>query len=53
MKIFDSIKQNYNHLFKSTTLLTNFLRKCHQDFTVEVIGEHQDYFIEYEWDGDY
>jgi hypothetical protein len=29
MKRFDSTKQKYNHLFRATTLLTNFLHRCH------------------------
>jgi hypothetical protein len=53
MKIFDSTKQKYNHLFGATTLLTNFLHKCCQDFMIEVIGEHQINHGEHGWDGDY
>jgi len=34
-------KQKVNHLFKSITLLTNFLHKHRQNFTFEVIHEHQ------------
>ncbi len=41
MKHFDSTKEKYGHLFKAVALLTNFLLKCRQDFTFEVIGEHQ------------
>jgi len=53
MKIFNSTKQKYNHLFKVATLLTNFLHKCCQDFTIKVIGEHQDNPAEHGWNGDY
>jgi hypothetical protein len=48
-----STKQKYNHLFKAATILTNFLHRCHQDFTIEVIDEHQDYLAQHGWDGDY
>jgi len=34
MKHFDSTKEKYSHLFRATTLLINFLYKCHQDFTI-------------------
>jgi hypothetical protein len=37
---FDSTKEKYNHLFKAVALLINFLHRCRQDFTFEVIGEH-------------
>ncbi len=40
MKCFDSSKPKYNHLFKTTTIITNFLHKCCLDFTFEVIGNH-------------
>jgi len=53
MKIFDSIKQKYNHLFRATTLLTNFLHRCRQDFMIEIIGEHQANPVEHGWDGNY
>jgi hypothetical protein len=53
MKIFDSTRQKYNHLFKATTLLTNFLHRCYHNFNREVISEHQDNLVEYGWDGDY
>jgi hypothetical protein len=53
MKRFDSTKQKYNHLFKAATLLTNFLNRRHQDFTIEIIGEHQDNLAKHGWDGDY
>jgi len=53
MKIFNSTKQKYNHLFKATTPLTNFLHRCCKVFNLEVIGEHQDYLAEHGWDGDY
>jgi hypothetical protein len=53
MKRFDSTKQKYNHLFKATTFLTNFLHSHRQDFTIEIIGEHQDNLAEHGWDGDY
>jgi len=52
-EIFDSTRQKYNHLFKATTLLTNFLHRCYHDFNREVISEHQDNLVEYGWDGDY
>jgi hypothetical protein len=48
-----STKHKYNHLFKAATLLTNFLHRCHQDFTIGVIDEHQDYLAQHGWDGDY
>jgi hypothetical protein len=53
MKKFDSTKQKYNHLFRATTLLINFLHRRRQDFTIEIIGEHQENPIEHEWDGNY
>jgi len=37
MKRFDSTKSN--HLLRATTLLTNFLHRCRQDFMIEIIGE--------------
>jgi hypothetical protein len=37
----DLTKEKVNHLFKAITLLTNFLHKHRQNFTFEVIGEHQ------------
>jgi hypothetical protein len=39
MKRFDSTKQNYNHLFGATTLLTNFLHRHYQNFMIIIIGE--------------
>jgi len=39
MKRFDSTKPTYIVLFKTTTILRNFLHKCQVDFTFEVIGE--------------
>jgi hypothetical protein len=54
MKYFDATKEKYNHLFKTVTLLINFLKyKHHQDFMFEVIGEHQDDPIKHGWGGDY
>jgi hypothetical protein len=53
IKIFDSTKQKYNHLFRATTLLTNFLHRCHQDFMIEIIGEHQANPVEHGWGGNY
>jgi hypothetical protein len=38
MKIFDSTKPKYNHLFKATIILTNFLHKHCLDFIVKVIN---------------
>jgi hypothetical protein len=40
MKRFDSTKDKYNHLFKTITLLTNFLHMHRQNFTFEICGEH-------------
>jgi hypothetical protein len=40
MKIFDSTKPKYNHLFKVAIILTCFLHKCHLDFIVKVISNH-------------
>jgi len=53
MKQFDSTKQKYNHLLRAITLLTNFLHRHHQNFTIEIIGDHQDNPAEHEWDGNY
>ncbi len=53
MKRFDSTKQKYNHLFRARTFLTNFLHRHHQNFMIEVIGEHQDNPAKHEWDGNY
>jgi hypothetical protein len=53
IKRFDSTKQKYNHLFKATTFLTNFLHRRHQDFTIEIIGEHQNNLVEHGWYGEY
>ncbi len=39
MKHFDSTKEKYSHLFRAC-YITNFLHKCLQDFTFEIIGEH-------------
>jgi hypothetical protein len=39
--------------FQGKTLLTNFLRRHHQDFTIEVIGEHQNNPTKHGWDGNY
>jgi hypothetical protein len=49
MKIFNLTKQEYNHIFRAITLLTNFLHKHHQDFMIKVIGE----LGKHEWDGNY
>ncbi len=39
MKRFDSTKSRYSHLFKSGTLLINFLHRKNMDLTYEVIGD--------------
>jgi hypothetical protein len=39
--------------FQGKTLLTNFLHRHHQDFTIEIIGEHQDNLAKHGWDGNY
>jgi len=53
MKCFDSTKEKYNHLFKVVMLLINFLHVHHQDFIIEVIGEHHNDLAKHGWDGDY
>jgi hypothetical protein len=35
------------------SLLTTLLHKHHQDFIIEVIGEHHNDPTKYGWDGDY
>jgi hypothetical protein len=40
MKIFDSTKPKYNHLFKIVTIFINFLHGHRLDFIVEIIGKH-------------
>ncbi len=40
MKNFDSTKPKCSHLFKSGTLLTNFLHKRRMELTYEVIDDH-------------
>jgi hypothetical protein len=52
MKHFDSTKEKYSHLSRSTTLLTSFLHRRCQDFTIEIIGKHCNDPIEHGWDGD-
>jgi hypothetical protein len=46
-------KQKYKHFFKTTILLTIFLHMCYQDFTLEIIGEHQNNLVEHGYDGEY
>ncbi len=53
MKHFDSTKEKYSHLFITIALLTNFLHKHYQDFTIEVICEHHNDLAKHGWDGDY
>jgi hypothetical protein len=40
MKIFNSTKPKYNHLFRAIVIIINFPHRCHLDFTIEVIGNH-------------
>jgi hypothetical protein len=47
MKSFDSTKDKYSHLFKVVVILTNFLHKCHFNFTYEVINDPIDDLINY------
>jgi hypothetical protein len=53
MKYFGFTKDKYNHLFKIITLLINFFHMCHQDFTLEVIGEHLDDLTKHGSNGNY
>jgi len=39
MKRFDSTKPKYAHLFRTTTLLINFLHMRHVDITYEGVGD--------------
>jgi hypothetical protein len=45
MKSFDSTKDKYSHLFKIVVILTNFLGKCHFNFTHEIIDDPIDDLI--------
>jgi hypothetical protein len=47
MKHFNSIKPNYNNLFKTSIILINFLHKHHLNFTYDVIGDHIDNLVDY------
>ncbi len=38
MKWFDFTQEKYNNLLLGTTILTNFLHRCHIKFTYEIIG---------------
>jgi hypothetical protein len=40
MKRLDNTKPRYSHMFKSRTLLTNFLHRRRMDFTYKVISDH-------------
>ncbi len=53
MKCFDSIKEKYNHLFKTTTLLINFLHMHFQDFKIEIFGKHHNDLTKHGGDCDY
>jgi hypothetical protein len=54
MKCFNSTKPKYNHLFKTTTIITNFLHRHCLDFTFEVIDNHiTDLIGNYGWDRDF
>jgi len=53
MKHFDSTKEKYSHLFKVVALMINFLHKCHQDFTFEIIRKYLDKLVEHGWDSNY
>ncbi len=53
MKIFDSTKPKYIHLFKVVAILTNFLHRCYMDFTFEVISEQMPNPTGHGWDGDF
>ncbi len=54
MKCFDSTSEKYKYLFKTTILLKkNILHMCDQDFTLEIIGEHQNNLVEHGYDGEY
>jgi hypothetical protein len=52
-EMFDSTNEKYKHLFKTTILLTNFIHMCHQDFVLEIIGEHQNNLAKHGYDGEY
>ncbi len=46
-------KDNYSHLFEVVVILTNFLHKCHFNFTYKVMSDPIDDLIDYGWDGDF
>jgi hypothetical protein len=53
MKMFDSTKPKYSHLFQAATLLINFLHRKHMDFTYEIIGDHDTNLITHGWARDF
>jgi hypothetical protein len=46
-------KAQIHSFFHATTILTNYLHRCHMDFTYEVIGNQIQDPINYGWDGDF
>jgi hypothetical protein len=53
MKRFDSTKPKYSHLFKSRTLLNNFLHRRRMNLTYEVNNDHFSNLEDHGWAGDF
>jgi len=53
MKMFDSTKPKYSHLFQVAAHLTNFLHMRRMDFTYEIVGDLIVNLVICGWVGDF
>jgi len=47
MRHFDSTEKKYSHFFRVVGIFTNFLHRCHLEFTYEIIGNQVENMVNY------
>jgi len=50
MKIFNSTKPKFSHLFQFVALLVNFLHRSKKNLTYEMVGEHLFDLVDHTWE---